>query len=200
MELVILSRKHITFKSSDDFPKKANGLFYSNEEFMSEMIRKAEELEITTSNMEYLVNENLPLKDSQFITIPVKKLKEVNGIVLICADSIYEIKEYENVFKYSNNNWKNKIRDEDVKKLKLRYSNKLNKIEPNFKNSKLCTLSTYNFSKKVLSYAINRNIELKSAPRYLVKTAKNNLYWLDEDMNENERENLIEKWEDYKNN
>lgn len=199
MKLIILSRKKISFRSSSDFPKKADGLFLSNEEFMGRLLKKAEELGVTTSSMKYLIDESLQFQKSKFIaTIPVEKLRKVNGIVLICANSIDEVEEYVNVFKQPCSNWRDDIRYKNIEELKLPFSNK---IESNFKRYKMCMLSTYKFSKKALLYLDDdyiTTIELKEAPRYLVRTIKNELYWLDEGMNEDERENLIVRWEKYK--
>lgn len=198
MKLIVLSRKKISFRSSSDFPKKTNGLFLTNEEFMIELLKEAEKLKVITSNMKYLIDESLQFEDSEFMTIPVKKLRRVNGIALICANSVDEVKEYENVFKHLESNWRDEIRYKNVEELKLPFSNKLNKTVPNFKKYKMCMLNTYKFSKKALSYLGGDSIttiELREAPRYLAKTVKNEFYWLDAGMNANEQENLIAKWE-----
>lgn len=195
MKLIIMSRKNICFKPSTDFPKKANGLYYSNQELMCKMINKAEELGVVTSNMEYLIDKSLQYKDSQFMNIPVKRLRKVNVMVLICANTIDEMEEFENVFKYSDNDWQDKIINKSVEELGLPFSDSLS--EPNFKKYKLGMLNTYKLYEPMFSYVVDgiTTVELKNTPRYLVKTAANELYWLDEGMDENESENLIMRWE-----
>lgn len=171
--------------------------YYSNVELM---VQALEDCEHEYKDKYYVFFTEKDVRSKYVTNVPIVKINWLRQTVLVCAESREELSKFEAAFnQVTAEEWQDKYLDKRIKNLDMI-------IPDNYKNLKRATLrdiSTFDFGNNLIPVVSSRNknnsiyISMNKVLRYLAITA-NNVFWLDQDLNEAQSDTLIKSWEKYK--